>query len=289
MAQEPLGQVTGYAHPLYAESLAGFGRIVKLPESGGHLLVHGIVGTEYHDATGPYPLFVCSNWAGLTDDLASLSNLISVVAVVPVFVKANTSAFDFTRPFKSHYFIDYQDVQVCEHHRRNVKKAKRRVAVEVVNPDEYLDDWLLLYTHLNITHNITGIAAFSRQAFEKQLRVPGVFAVRATINGETVGMLLWYIMGDVAFYHLGASSARGYDAGASFAMFDASIEALRSKVRWLVLGGAAGLTDADDGLARFKRGWATGSAPSYLCGSILNVATYTELCGYFPAYRRGDV
>jgi hypothetical protein len=290
MAQELVGQVTGYAHPLYAQSLSEFGEIISLPRSGGCLLARAIPDTAYRDAMWPYPLFACRNWAGLADDLAALENLVSVVAVVPPFLNADLSAFGFARRYKSHFFVDTHDVRICKHHRRNIRKAQKQMTVEVVKPFEYLDDWCLLYSHLKISHHISGIAAFSRHSFETQLRVPGIFSVRAVRGGETVGMLLWYIMGEVAFYHLGASSASGYAVGASFAMFDAALEALRGQAHWLVLGGAAGLTDdTGNGLARFKHGWATGSAPSYLCGSILDVAAYAELCGYFPAYRGSDL
>ena len=33
----------------------------------------------------------------------------------------------------------------------------------------------------------------------------------------------------------------------------------------------------DDGLSRFKRGWATGTAPAWLCGAVLDRERYADL------------
>ena len=63
------------------------------------------------------------------------------------------------------------------------------------------------------------------------------------------------------------------------------------------LGAGAGLTaDAEDGLSRFKRGWATGVRPVHFCGRVLDPVEYERLAarsreragGYFPAYRHGE-
>ena len=66
-----------------------------------------------------------------------------------------------------------------------------------------------LYAHLTERHGITGIRAFSRAAFARQLAVPGLVMFRAAAAGETVGLHLWYVQDDVAYGHLGATSPRG--------------------------------------------------------------------------------
>ena len=120
---------------------------------------------------------------------------------------------------------------------------------------------------------------------------------RARREGETVGATLWLQHGDVAYYHLGAYAEAGYRSRASFALFSTAIEAFAAMgVRWLDLGGGAGArpTAADDGLTRFKRGWATASRTVYLCGRVLAPTVYRRLTeslpptGYFPAYRQGE-
>jgi hypothetical protein len=63
------------------------------------------------------------------------------------------------------------------------------------------------------------------------------------------------------------------------------------------LGAGAGLGETgDDGLAWFKRGWASEALPVYFCGRILDRDRYDAIVaqkkatvnGYFPAYRRGE-
>jgi hypothetical protein len=52
----------------------------------------------------------------------------------------------------------------------------------------------------------------------------------------------------------------------------------------------------DDGLSRFKRGWATGTRTAYLCGRVLDRREYERMVraagagttAYFPAYRTGE-
>src|SRR5262249_49571006 len=106
---------------------------------------------------------------------------------------------------------------------------------------------------------------------------------------------LWYRCDDRAYYHLAAYSPRGYELKASFALFWQVGESFaRAGVRWLALGAGAGLGDTtDDGLTRFKRGWATGTRTAYLCGRIFDRAAYAALSAatgnsdafYFPTYR----
>src|SRR5215213_8208057 len=98
-------------------------------------------------------------------------------------------------------------------------------------------------------------------------------------DGETVGMLLWYVQGDVAYYHLGAYSERGYELRASFALFQHAIEQFaRRGLRWLNLGAGAGAASgAESGLSRFKQGWATGTRTAYFCGRIFDEKKYQEI------------
>jgi hypothetical protein len=111
-------------------------------------------------------------------------------------------------------------------------------------------------------------------------------------------MLLWYVQGPVAYYHLGAYSPRGYELRASFALFWFATEYFAARgLKWLNLGAGAGIKDdGRDGLSRFKKGWSTGTRPAYLCGRVFDrpaykkLTTETNLTGtrYFPVYRAGE-
>jgi Acetyltransferase (GNAT) domain len=300
------GSPRGYGHPAYAASLAEFGRPIALPRSEGWLLERLVPGTGEHDAMGCYPLFSCSRWDELPFDLAALApDLVSVVFVADPF--GNFEPADLAahcnrgiEPFKEHHVIDLTlspEESVCAHHRRYVRKATRLVQVErVAAPEGCLDDWCRLYQTLITRHGIHGIARFSQRSFAGQLATPGLVAFRAVEHGATVGMLLWYLQGDVGYYHLGAYSDRGYELNASFALFWEAIQVFRTQVRWLNLGAGAGVSgDQADGLNRFKAGWATHSRTAYLCRHVINPDRYDELCrrrgtmtaNYFPAYRAG--
>ncbi len=302
-------EATGYLHPLYAQSLDEFGTPRLLWESGGWILERQIPASPYNDAMGCYPLFTCRDWSRLHVDLESLGESLVCLSVVtdpfgeydPAYLK---DCFrDIAVPFKEHFVVDLTrspETFVHPHHRRNLRKALNLVQVEeCAQLETCLKDWTTLYTELEARHHITGIAAFSKESFAGQWRVPGLIAFRAVLDGGTVGMLMWYRQGNRAYYHLGAHSALGYETGASFALFDYSLDYFaRQGLEWLDLGAGAGTkADMKSGLNRFKRGWATGTRTAYFCGRILDPERYaaetkrsgqTSSCGYFPAYRKGE-
>lgn len=293
---------SGYAHPAYADAVAGSEATIALPQSGGTLLRRDIPGTSRHDAAGCYPLFACTRWDGLAADLDALPpDLVSATIVTDPFGTYDAALLARCFPahcaaYKEHLVTDLRrpDHVVSAHHRRNVRHAARTVDVErCSDPTALRDVWIDLYANLVRRHGIRGPAAFTPGSLAAQLAVPGIVALRADRAGETVGMTLWYEQDDVAYYHLGAYSDAGYAHRAAFAIFAAAIEHFRGRVRWLSLGAGAGATnDGTDGLTRFKRGWATDTRTAYLCGRIVDARAYAELAqaspdarGYFPVYR----
>ena len=299
--------MAGYLHPFYAESLSEFGKPRLLPRSGGWILERPISGFPYHDAMGCYPLFACQDWSQLYEDLKEAkTDLVSLAVVTDPFGNHDTSllqvCFDKVIAYKDHFVADlFRPIEqsVSAHHLRSARKAFREVKVEKCEqPAQFLGDWANLYVNLTSRHNIGGISAFSRVAFEMQFRVPGMIAFRAVHQERTVGMILWYVQRNVGYYHLGAYSDSGYRTRASFALFRTAFEYFRqNEVQWLNLGAAAGLqTGRDDGLTRFKRGWSTGTRTAYFCGRIFDAEKYQEVVnrtrkaatGYFPLYREGE-
>jgi hypothetical protein len=173
------------------------------------------------------------------------------------------------------------------------------VTVEICpEPLQVLDEWCALYDHLIERHHIQGLTRFSREVFATQLTIPGLVVFRARVNGETAGMLLWYLHNEVGYYHLGAYNSIGYEQNASFALFWRLIEYFSdSGLKWLNLGAGAGsYHDGQDGLSRFKRGWSTGTRTAYFCGRIFDRQRYREILeqknipptDFFPAYRLGE-
>ena len=298
----------GYAHPGYVASLAEFGTPRPLPRSGGFLLERDIPGGGDRDAMGCYPLLSCRDWDRLGDDLAALEGaLVSVAAVLDPFGPAEPERLralfpDRTLPFKEHFVADLQThdlASLSRHHRYYARRALSRCEVEVcAEPERHAAEWTGLYATLCARHHLSGIKAFSPAAFEAQLRVPGLVMLRALAGGETVGAHLWYVQGEVAYSHLAAASARGYDLMVLYALYYRACEHFRGRVRWVDFGAGAGVAadGEEDGLARFKKGWANDVRTAWFCGRILDRARYAKILaarglkddGYFPAYRKGE-
>jgi Acetyltransferase (GNAT) domain len=300
-------RLPGYCHPGYAESLVEFGTPRRLPHCGGWVLARPIPGSPYRDAMGLYPLFCCNDWSRLRTDLDELqSEFVAISAVTDPFGRFDpkdlqSNFTDRFMPFKSHFVADLRRSPaqyVSDHHRTYARQALRAVKVELcTDPAQYLDVWIGLYDVLISRHQLKGIKRFSRDAFSRQLTVPGLVMLRAAHDGETVGAHLWYVQDDVVHSHLAASSARGYELMASYALYWYAIEAFSDVARWLNFGAAAGLDgESEDGLTKFKKGWATEARTAYFCGRILQREKYQEAAAvrgasdssYFPAYRQGE-
>jgi hypothetical protein len=298
--------ISGYASHSYALSLSEFGNPRILPACKGWVLERGIQGSSYRDATGCYPLFTCQDWTLLKTDLEAINDgIISLVVVTDPLGNYDESflrkCFTKVNPFKEHYLIELQnwtESVIDAHHRRNARKSLLNVQAEKCEqPGNFLEDWIQLYDTLIKRHSIRGMSSFSPASFKIQFTVPGLIVFRAIHKEVTVGMLLWYVSGEVAYYHLGAYSPAGYELRASFGLFKYAIEHFQQHgLRWLDLGGGAGTSQASAGLTRFKQGWSNSSRPTYLCGRIFDEQKYSELVkikyipatDYFPAYRLGE-
>jgi hypothetical protein len=300
--------VTGYLHRKYTQSLAEFGKPRRLTHCQGWILERQIPGFPDYDGMGGYPIFTCQDWSGLHLDLEELGrDLVSLSLVTDPFGIYGIDDLrryfrDVVIPFKQHFVVDLgrpMRAYVCGHHRRNADKGLKNVLVDRWElPSSSLDEWVGLYATLIERHRIRGIAAFSRESFAQQLAVPGIIAFRAVYEQITVGMILWYVQGEVGYYHLGAYNALGYELRASFALFWFAIKYFVDQgLRWLNLGAGAGIEgNSQDGLSRFKAGWSTGTRTAHFCGRIFNHARYSEIVKakrisaetFFPAYRRGE-
>lgn len=300
------GAVTGYMHPGYVESLAEFGTPQVLPHSGGWLLVRAIPDSESRDAMGCYPLFACRDWSALRTDLDDLKDeLVSVSLVADPFGNYDRAlldeCFDVVIPFKQHFIADLSEPPeaiASKHHCKYARKGLRKGDVQVcLEPLELLDEWVSLYRILIERHGITGIRAFSRTAFEKQLALPGMVALRAERQGRVAAVDLFVVQGEAAYNHLTAVSPAGYECRASYALKWCAMQHFMGKVRWIDWGGGMGAaSDHSDGLTVFKSGWSQTIRPAYLCGRILDETRYRRIARaknlehsrWFPAYREGE-
>ena len=161
-----------------------------------------------------------------------------------------------------------------------------------------MEEWLDLYRNLIRRHDIRGPARLTAESLRLQFQVSGLSVFRAQHDGMTVGMILCMVQGENGYFHLGAYNEAGYRAKASYALVWSIFQHFAGTgLKTLNIGAGAGaFGDADDGLTIFKRGWASGTRMTYLCGAILDAEAYAQLSlpektgtsGYFPAYRRGE-
>ena len=295
----------GYQSKEYAKSFQEVGTPCQLSKSLGWLIIRKIPDCQFFDAMGCYPFMICSDWVHLESDLSEIKDEIITLTVITDPAGNYTKKLlehifpELCTPFKEHFVVELQTnwkQSISSNHKRNAQKAVKNIEIEYVdNPHAYIHTWCRLYGNLIKRHKITGITKFSPEAFDQQLRAPGIGAHRAIYNGQTVGMVLWYIHDQHVYYHLGAYDELGYENKVSFAIFIKAFEQFADQgKKQIYLGAGAGLNpQADDGLTRFKRGWANNTRTVYLCGRILNKKKYDLLVkefgpqqmNYFPAYR----
>ena len=147
-------------------------------------------------------------------------------------------------------------------------------------------------------HKITGIKAFSKECFRKQLAIPGMVLFLAKINGKPIGANLVLMRERVAYDHLAAYSPAGYHMNAAYGVFWSTFKYLSDKgIQRCDIGAGAGLESKDrGGLDQFKRGWTRNRLMAYFCGKIFDPVIYEKIChekgisepDYFPAYRMGE-
>ena len=299
---------TGYLSTAYALAMSGHGRPLPLAQSGATLVIRPIPGHAEEDAAAPYPFLLSANWAGLAADIAALpSSLVSLAAVTDPFAGSDEEslgrAFNhIVRPYKPHYIIDLTrplESFADRHHLGCARSALKKLAIECcAAPLDHFEDWMALYANLIARHGLRGAGVMDPESLQRQFQVPGFRLFRAGHQGRTVGMIAVMETDDRAYFHLGAYSEEGYRLNASYALVRGIIDHYRhAGFSAMSIGGGAGAFGTDDtGLARFKRGFASGSLMTYLCGHIIDARRYAALAAampqraadYFPAYRAGE-
>jgi hypothetical protein len=296
----------GYSNERYAASFAEFGKLLPLNGADSWLLVRKIAGTPFSDAIGAYPFFMCEDFSKCATEMSGLAEGVVSVALVPdpflgLSYQQLQVQFDIAIPYKTHYLVDLDvtfDRYLRKNHRYYAKRSRSRMAVEMAkDASAYAVEWVELYRHLVERHGIAGLRAFSPKALAEQLSVPGCHYFRAVHENSVVGALICYLDRGVVYAHLTSTTPLGQTLMAQYALLWNAIEYFRGRAKWFELGGVPGSSDQDsgEGLAFFKRGWATVTCQAYFCGKILNRTRYGELCvsfgapnsKHFPAYRGG--
>ena len=285
-----------YASAQYAACFSPPNTVIEHREWSTYLVERSIPRSTAVDVAGLYPISAIAPSANLPAGLEELRNagFVSVVLVADPLWGAEAdqlaSSFSICRPFKTHHVVaPERALTFSSDLRRKIRRAQSSCAIRFCPLAACLDEWVRLFSALSARHQIGGMGAFSRDAFVKMQETPGLLAAVADAQGETVAITLWIRFRDKLYYHLGASSERGYKLRASFGLFGAVIERYREAT--IDLGGCAGLRDdPEDGLWKFKRGFANASVMAMLCGAVLDEEKYAALTAglrsdFFPEYR----
>lgn len=281
----------------YAQSLAHWGEAFYVDAWQSPVILRKIDGGGF-DAAGVYPFCVLPKDADIAAGLARLKEhgAVSVVLVLDDFHRPQIQTlephFSLLRPFKTHYVHDPKkgEVSYDSHHRRSLRKAQKQVKIGVLDLSKDWQNWHALYDYIIKDMGLTGLHAFPTAHHQVLFHLEGITAIGAWAGDELASAHIWAEDGETIHSHLVASNAKGYETRAAYAVNDFSIKHF-SAAKIINFGGGAGIDNSeDDGLARFKRGFANDTAQSYLCGAVLDAEKYNELSSgkktdYFPAYR----
>ncbi len=300
----------GYLHPGYAEAYLEAGEVRHLRRSGAWMLTRAIPGSERKDALIGHPKLVCRDWSALSDDLietAALADVVTVSALTDPLAQVSEQALreafpDVLRIHAQHYVVDLATFWPARAHRRAMRRAMQLVDIDIEDSAEgRLDDWARLRHRLGTTGEGAAAIELSREALERQVGVPGCVGLTALAEDGPVAFAIVYVSGDDAHLHTMASSDRGEELGARFALIGAAVEDMAGRgLRCLDLGTIPTSANADAAAtaaaAAFMDGWTELLRPSYLCGRIVDRLAYDELAAgagtvgsaAFPAYRDRD-
>lgn len=290
-----------YASSAYAYLFQNGMTPVELKQSRSYILTRPIASTDAIDATGPYPMTPLAKAADYTDDFDTLrrAGAVSLVMVTDTFFCPEEAwlkqQFDVCAPFKEHFVHDLQaseeERKFSKHHRYEVRKSLRSCETRLIDLNEHLDAWCAMYNALIERHAITGIQAFGREYFE-HLCALNPLTIGAFDGNELVSAHIWLEHEGYVYSHLAASTDKGYSCGAAYPIYAHAIEHYREQgAKIMDFGGGAGTSEASAGLARFKKGFSTGTVGNFLLGKILDEARYQQLSepkgktAFFPAYR----
>lgn len=283
----------------YAAAVAEMGPVVPIESLGIWALKRPIPGTAYFDAIALYPQCLPrapQSRAQLCSELADLA-LVSLVCVVDPLAKDRSwyqDVFDMARVYKTHYFAEGPEAgRYGRHHRRYVRRAQKVCQTRAVSLGDYLEEWCTLYDGLISRNHLSEEHRFPRSYFENLVDLPGVDFFGAFIEGTLAAGVLLVKYKDWATGYLGATSEAGYRLGAAYALFDHFITYYTPATR-VNLGGIADVSRPGADLSFFKKGFATATRDSWICGVIADPARYADLVGtapattYFPAYRAAN-
>ena len=289
----------GFRHPDYA---ASHGVACELPHSGGSVVMRAIDGSPRQDLASPYPLYACRSLKSIAQDFELLPDqAVSLTLRTSPFDAADVEDikddFDVVTPFKTHHIVDL-DGPWRDHASRNAKRydriARANFSIEPVDaPTLHAESFRDLHAAM-LARIGKASSPPALESIRAQLSVPGAMLFRAMREGEPCGYAFYMVDGEQAYAHLLAVTEKARAEAVIYGLYGVALDVLSDHgVRHVDFGGNPGAADAPDHpVSRFKAGWSSHVALSYILGKILDERTYADLSSGrrgtgFPAYRYG--
>lgn len=287
-----------YDTPAYAAALEYLGQPLVIPSLPCGLVERTIPGSVSTDvlAAWPYVTPWSAEGAGRALPVLRARGNVTVTAVFRPDAAPDVAGLARVgvacRALKEHFVFD-RGGELPAHGprtRENLSRARRHWRVE---PVDLATSWRRLFElHQCVVDRRPRMSAIARPSIEHFSGLSRIAEMTALGADDGAGLAGAFVLavGDAEVHgHLLFGDERYYRRGAAYALFSAVIE------RWgrshtIYLGGAPAGADGD-GIARFKRRFATRTTPVTLATAVLDHDTCARLTtasggdGAFPPYR----
>lgn len=297
VAPSPKARVP-YDAPDYVHSLSHLGTPLVLPELPCGFVERPIPGSARRDAIGPWPYVTpwTRDEAALVVDRLRRRGNVTLSAVfrpdAPVDSDGLARVGIACRPLKPHYVREPggRPPPPSRRTRRNLSRSRRHWAV---GPVDLETAWAeVAEVHAAVSRRRPGMSTFTDPPADHFRVLASLAGMRAlgAYDADGLGAALLYAESDSEIHcHLLGGGARSLRFGAAYTLFE-HLESAAGAARTIYFGGApAG--PAGEGIARFKRRFATAERPVILATVILDevacgaLAKGRDAGGYFPPYR----
>jgi hypothetical protein len=216
------------------------------------------------------------NWCSENDIIAEF------IRVNPLFENvARLRAVKYLKIRKNTYVDFSQDIKLKNTAPRNIKRAQEAgLTIEIDSEFKYLDKFIELYYLTYKRLNMDSYYLFPQEYFDNlKLYLPEhvrIFLVK--LRDTIIASSVFFLYGDKATYHLGASDFSFSSYRPNDFLFKAMIEESEKEgIAILSLGG--GTTNLEsDGLYQFKKKYGNTILDVYIGKKIHNETIYSQLC-----------
>ena len=298
-------QLTGYQSKGYIKSYYQDSDMVYLANADGWLGKRLINHNGECDLSGGYPMAFFNNLPCIEQDFRPLvkQGFISMTFVTNqinnLTVNKLSQKVDLFKPFKKHYLATLEKPWENVVRRTMKKNALRAFKLFDVSPvdslynSDYAETLWRLHQKSLAGKHISIDYPINFNVLKEQLNMPGIKLFKGEYNNKIHGIACYIEVADKVYGHVIGSTQFGLNNHLNYGLYAVALKYYHKQKAFIDFGGNAGLVnDSSCGLSKFKSGWSSHVANTYICGKILNSNKYQQLIGerfknskYFPAYR----